>query len=138
PAAVAGLFGALAEFLAEFPASRSRSRLDHEYFLWKQQTAATSSASSSNGSRRLRHPTRSRRTKQAAYSHSVEVTCSTWSPTDSSRSSDPVPNSCSADRASMSYAHKHLRAMFCPRVLCVLVDRQASGTNRSLRISQGI
>jgi hypothetical protein len=36
-AAVAGLFDVLDEFLAEFPASRSRSRLYHEYFLWKQQ-----------------------------------------------------------------------------------------------------
>ena len=36
-AAVDGLFDLLDEFLAEFPASRSRSRLYHEYFLWKQQ-----------------------------------------------------------------------------------------------------
>jgi hypothetical protein len=36
-AAVAGLFDVLDEFLAEFPVSRSRSRLYHEYFLWKQQ-----------------------------------------------------------------------------------------------------
>ncbi len=36
-AAVAGLFDLLDEFLAEFPASRGRKRLFHEYFLWKQQ-----------------------------------------------------------------------------------------------------
>ena len=39
-AAAAGLFDVLDEFLAEFPASRSRSRLYHEYFLWKQQLSS--------------------------------------------------------------------------------------------------
>lgn len=35
--AVDGLFDLLDEFLAEFPMDRSRRRLFHEYFLWKQQ-----------------------------------------------------------------------------------------------------
>ncbi|GAA1030034.1 hypothetical protein GCM10009557_20630 [Virgisporangium ochraceum] len=35
--AVDGLFDLLDEFLAEFPEGRDRSRLIHEYFLWKQR-----------------------------------------------------------------------------------------------------
>jgi hypothetical protein len=34
--AVDGLFDLLDEFLAEFPEDRSRRRLVHEYFLWKE------------------------------------------------------------------------------------------------------
>lgn len=34
---VDAIFDVLDEFLAEFPAERSRKRLYHEYFLWKQQ-----------------------------------------------------------------------------------------------------
>jgi hypothetical protein len=37
--AVDGLFDLLDEFLAEFPENRSRRRLIHEYFLWKEHVS---------------------------------------------------------------------------------------------------
>jgi hypothetical protein len=53
--AVDGLLDVLDEFLAEFPEGRSRSRLFHEYFLWKQHLSFFDL--DLEGSARPSHPT---------------------------------------------------------------------------------